>query len=429
MVYDLILRNGTLVTSTETFKAEVGVKNGKISFIGNLQDSKTAQNVYDATGLYILPGIIDAHVHFREPGLTHKEDFKTGSMAAASGGITFIADMPNTVPPTSTVNEFNKKLSIARKKSCIGFGLFALLTNENIDEIPGLVKAGALGFKVFLGTSTGNIAAPSSALLAEQLRICTGFGKRTGFHAETSEINKTSTALCKEKLHQCPYDPPFGLILSQARPIESEVLAIKKAVDLARTADAMIHIHHITCKEGIEIVANAKKEGINVTAETCPHYLFLNAENSSYKCYPPIRREEHRLALWQAVKQGDIDMIATDHAPHTLEEKSLSLWEAPAGLAGIETLVNLMLSEVNKGAITLNDFVRLCSEQPAKIWNIKNKGKLAIGADADFTIVDMNKKVKIDYLKMKSKSKTTPYHGWELKGASVATIIRGKPVV
>ncbi|MDR2965431.1 MAG: allantoinase AllB [Treponema sp.] len=422
MAYDLILRNGTLVTSKETYKSDIGVKNGKIAFIGKIQsDTNNNSTNIDMSGLYILPGIIDAHVHFREPGLTHKEDFITGSMAAAAGGITFIADMPNTIPPTFSVNEFNKKYNLAREKSCIDFGLFALLTNDNTDEIPGLVKAGAFGFKVFLGTSTGNLLPPSPAVLTEQLRICTSFGKRTGFHAETSEINEADT----EKLKKLEHSPPYGKILNDARPIQSEILAIKKAVDFAREANAMIHIHHVTCKEGVEIISNAKKEGINVTAETCPHYLFLNAENSSYKCYPPIRREEHRAALWQAVKHGDIDMIATDHAPHTLEEKSLSLWEAPAGLAGVETLVNLMLNEVNKGTITLNDFVRLCSEQPAKIWGIKNKGELSVASDADFTIVNMNKKVKINYLEMKSKSKTTPYNGWELKGSSVATIVRG----
>ena len=430
MHYDLAIKNGTLVTSAETRKTDIAVKDGKISFIGDLNGSETVQEVYDAAGLYILPGIIDAHVHFRDPGLTEKEDFETGSIAAAMGGITCIMDMPNVIPTTSTAAIFCEKVKIAGEKSYIDFGLFALLNNDNTNEIEALVKAGAVGFKVFLGTSTGDIAAPSPETLDIQLKKCAVTGTRTGFHAETSEINAKSTALCKEKYKKSADYESCGIMLSEARPIESEVLAVKKALDLARLTNANIHIHHVTCKEGSDILAKAKLEGLPVTVETCPHYLFLNAENSSHKCYPPIRDKDNQKALWQAVKDGTIDMIATDHAPHGAAEKNLPVWDMPAGLSGIETFVNLFLNEVNKGRLTLNDVVRLTSENPAKIWGIyPQKGSIAAGADADFTIVDMNKKVKIEADKLYSKSKTTPYDGWELQGAPAATIVRGKFVM
>ncbi|MDR0323955.1 MAG: dihydroorotase family protein [Treponema sp.] len=422
MHYDLILRNGTLVTPEKSFKADVAVKNGKIIFSGVLENTDTADDEYDAGGKYILPGVIDAHVHFRDPGLTEKEDFESGSMAAAFGGITTIADMPNVIPPTSTVERFNEKARLAKEKSYIDFCLFSLLSNENTNEMDGLKKAGTLGFKIFLGTSTGDIASPSEGVLIEQMMAAAGLGMRIGFHAETSGLNSHFTSLCK-KIN----DVPEGLLLSSARPVISEVLAIQTAIIYSQFTKTKIHIHHVTSGEGAALIGEAKLKGINVTAETCPHYLLLDAENGTNKVYPPIRDKEQQKGLWEAVEKRIIDMIASDHAPHTKKEKSLSLWEMPAGLCGVETFVPVMLNEVNKKTLTLNDFARLSSEAPAKIWGIyPQKGNLQNGADADFTIVDMNKKYRIDKNALHSKSKTSPFDGMEIKGMLAATIVRGK---
>jgi len=420
MHYDLILKNGTIVTPKENFKADIAIKNGKIVKTGRLENSCSADDIYDAVGMYILPGIIDAHVHFRDPGLTEKENFETGSIAAAFGGITTIADMPNTVPVTSNLLRFNEKTCIAKEKSCVDFALFALLPNESA-EIEALKRAGALGFKVFLGTSTGDIAPPSQPVLFEQMKVCAEAGIRIGFHAETSALNLYFTSLCAKKTGSP------GQLLSEARPIFSEALAIQTAICYARYSGAKIHIHHVTSLDGVQLIAEAKQKGINVTAETCPHYLLLNVENRAHKVYPPIRGEDHRKALWKAIDEGIIDMIASDHAPHTKKEKELPVWEAPAGLCGTETLVPLMLNEVNRGNLSLNDFVRLTSETPSKIWGIyPQKGNLLSGADADFTVVDMNKKEKIDINELHSKSKTSPYDGTEIQGKPIATIVRGK---
>jgi dihydroorotase len=425
MHYDLILKNGTLVTSKKTFNADIAVLNGKIVNIGKLRKTDTADEVYDAHGKHILSGIIDAHVHFRDPGLTEKEDFETGSMAAAFGGITMIADMPNTLPPTSRIEYFNEKTSIAKEKSCIDFSLFALLSSDNLSQMEDLTNAGALGFKVFLGTSTGDIAAPKDGILFEQIKKCASLGIRIGFHAETSEINSHFTSLCKEKSSE-----PDGILLSEARPVFSEVLGIQKAICYAQYTGAKIHIHHVTSVDGALLVAEAKKKGINVSAETCPHYLLLDANRSSHRVYPPIREEKHRRGLWDALKSGTIDMIASDHAPHTASEKELPLWQSPAGLCNVETFVPLMLNEINKGNLSLNDFVRLASEAPAKVWGIyPRKGNLLAGADADFTVVDLKKKTKIDMEKLHSKSKTTPFDGMEIQGIPVSTIVRGKFVM
>ena len=419
MRYDLILKNGIIVTPSQSFEADIAVSNGKIAFAGKLENSDTADEVYDAAGKHILPGIIDAHVHFRDPGLTEKEDFESGSMAAAFGGVTFAADMPNVQPVTSTVERFIEKARIAAEKSYIDFGLFALLSGGT----EALKKAGALGFKVFLGTSTGDIAPPSAGVLFEQMRECAKTGMRIGFHAETGELNAYFTALCGNRT-----GTPDGLLLQEARPVISEALAIQSAVCYAQYTGAKIHIHHVTSRDGAVLVDEAKKKGVKITAETCPHYLLLNSHNArAHKVYPPIRDESHRNGLWDALGKGIIDMIASDHAPHTAREKGLPVREAPAGLCGVETFVPLFLNEVNKGSLSLNDFVRLASEAPAKIWGIyPQKGNLLPGADGDFTVVDMKKKGKISADRLHSKSKTSAFDGVTVQGLPAATIVRGR---
>jgi dihydroorotase (multifunctional complex type) len=216
-------------------------------------------------------------------------------------------------------------------------------------------------------------------------------------------------------------------LLEQARPVISEVLAIQTALCYAQFTGAKIHIHHVTSKEGCLAVEQAQRNGVKVSAETCPHYLLLNSgAEKTHKVYPPIRDESHREALWEAVRKGIIEIIASDHAPHTPGEKALPLWQAPAGLCGVETLVPLMLNEVNRGSLSLSDFVRLSSEGPAKVWGIyPRKGALLPGADADFTIVDMKRKSKILAKELHSKSTTSPYDGMEIQGLPVAAIVRG----
>jgi len=451
MRYDLIIKNGIIVTPKQSFKGGVAVSSGIIAKIYNYEEKKykfdmdTADYIYDAQGKHLLPGIIDAHVHFRDPGLTEKEDFETGSMAAAMGGITMVADMPNVIPVTSSVERFNEKNAIASEKSFIDFALFALLTDDNLEEIEGLKNAGALGFKVFFGTSTGDIACPSLPVLITQMQKSAELGMRLGFHCETSELSSffkkkcrpqtsfsqtefTQNLFAQTKFADSVYDS--GLLLTETRPVFSEALAIQTVICYAKYTGAKIHIHHITSSDGLALVSDAKQKGIDISAETCPHYLLLDAETSINKVYPPIRTKKHRIALWEAIEKKIIDMIASDHAPHTAAEKALPLWDMPAGLCGVETLIPLLLNEVNKGSLSLNDFTRLASENPAKIWGIyPQKGSLEPGADADITIVDMNKKITIKKEKLYSKSKTSPYDGMKVQGAAVATIVRGKFVM
>jgi dihydroorotase len=430
MKFDLVLKGGTLVTPQSSITADIGVKDGKIAGIADAIDASHGEDVYDARGKHILPGLIDAHVHFREPGLTHKEDFASGSAAAAYGGITMVVDMPNVLPITATVKDFTEKARLAGEKSFIDFGLFALLSQDKLAEMEGLARAGALGFKIFLGTSTGDLAAPSQSLMFEQMKKAVALGIRIGFHAENNELNGYFTRLCKEAPNS---DDPA--LLPQARPDISEADAIATALRFAEYTGAFIHIHHLSAKRSVQLVREAKLRGIPVTAETCPQYLFLDASDyrrlgTRMKVYPPIRYAEDREALWQGIADGTIDMIATDHAPHATEEKDRPLWEAMSGVTGVETSARLLLTEVNRGRLTLNEYVALASSAPAHIWKVyPRKGSFDINTDADFTVVDMNKTGLIRNAELHSKHNTSVYDGRETTGMPVATIVRGSIIM
>jgi dihydroorotase len=435
MAYDLVLKNGTLATSRGSFAADLAVQDGKIALIaapGGISPSGeiASGEIYDARGKFILPGIIDAHVHFREPGLTAKEDFETGSGAAACGGVTTVADMPNVLPVTAAAGDFVEKVRLAEEKSYIDFGLFALLTNDNSEEMEALHEAGALGFKIFLGTSTGDIAAPGEGVMFGQMQKIARFNTRIGFHAENSALNEYFTALCRESSRR---DEPD--VLMRARPDISEADAVARAIRFSEYTGAKIHLYHLSSALGVELVRDAKRRGLPVSAETCPHYLLFTAGDysrlgSGMKVYPPIRGPEDQAALWEGIADGTIDLIASDHAPHTAGDKGKSLWEASSGLNGVETTARLMLNEVNRGRLSLSDYVRLSSEAPARIWHMyPQKGSLRIGADGDFTVVDMEKTGIIRNSGLHSKNKTGIYDGLETRGMPVATIVRGRFVM
>ncbi|MDR0399605.1 MAG: dihydroorotase family protein [Treponema sp.] len=426
MKYDLILKGGTLVdplggAGSDT-AADLGIRDGKIAAVAGSIDASRGEEVYDAAGSFILPGLIDAHVHFRDPGLTYKEDFATGSAAAAYGGITLAADMPNTLPPTAGIQDFREKRRIAEEKSYTDFGLFALLTGDNGGEREDLIREGALGFKVFLGASVGNIPAPGAGALYEGLKQSRG--RRTAFHAEDSELNELFTRRCRDSAA----DPAA---LSHARPDISEAEAVARTLRFAEYTGAKVHICHVSAKRSLALIRDAKRRGLPVSAETCPQYLFL--DESSYprlgtriKVNPPVRSAEDREALWAGIADGTIDMIASDHAPHTAEEKDRPLWEAVPGVIGVETSAVLMLTAVNRGLLSLNDYARLASLAPARVWGIyPQKGSFALNTDADITIVDMNRAGVIRNAALHSKHGTSPYEGFETLGAPLAALVRG----
>lgn len=424
MTCDLLIKNGTVVTSAGRKKADVAIKDGKVHLIESDLSGCAAIKTIDAQGLFVLPGLIDAHVHFRDPGLTHKEDFASGSHSALYGGITYAVDMPNVNPVTSTAQRLRERQQAAKEKACMELGFFALLTGDNLDEMEAMKEAGAVGYKIYLGTSVGNIAAPPDGIMLEQFYRAVQLDMRIGFHAENNAINDYYTQKQKERGCSCPD------VLVDARPDFSEVEAVSKAVAFARETGAKIHIYHVSSGKTVALIREAKKSGVDITAETCPHYLLLKREDyhrlgTALKAFPTVKEESDRLALWEGLHDGTIEMIATDHAPHTAQEKSGDIWSAMAGMSGVEISARLMLDAVNRGELTLEELVAFMSENPAKVWNLTGRGTIQVGGAANLTLVDMEYTSAICSDRLHGKSNNIAFEGVTTVGAPVAATIDG----
>lgn len=430
---DLIVKNGTLVTSHSVMPhTHVLVKDGKVVGLSWRDELPEAKRVIDATGLHVLPGLIDPHVHFRVPGVDYKEDFEHGSKAAVAGGITTVIDMPNVKPPTSDVESLQMKIDAGRGNSWCDWGTYAVMLEGKGDQIIPLVEAGVLGFKIFLGATVGNIPAPSDGEILEQWAIMAETGRRCGLHAEDNSI----LFYLADKLKKEGRVDPLAFV--EHRPPVAEVEAISRAALFAKYTGAKILIYHLSSGDGVDCIRDWKDRGVDIMAETGPHYLITNQYDmvnfdlgTLLKMNPPVRGGWHAQKLWEGLRDGTVDVIGTDHSPHTEEEKMLDnpmgeIWKAQPGWPGVETNVPLMLTQVNYGQLTLPQYVRVQSEMPAKAWGMwPEKGNLNKGADADITIVDMNKEGVIDRHKIHSKPKVTPFDGFHYKGAPVYTIVRG----
>ncbi len=431
---DLVIKGGWVVTSEKTFKGGVAISDEKFVSIGPDDTLPTGREEIDAKGNHILPGIIDGHVHFREPGLTYKEDFRTGSTAAIAGGVVLVVDMPNTIPPVTGPEQILEKQRLAEAKSLIDFGLLGVLVQTNIDQIQLMARAGALGFKIFLGETTGNLPCPDDGLCTEVFPTVTASKLPLCVHAESREIMDHYVKRLKAEGKHGP------VIWESSRPAICEAEAVSHALFFAESYGTKLHILHMSSKQATGIVREAKARGVRITAETSPHHLLRDSKEmerfgSLLKINPPVRSQDHGEALWNGLLNGTVDMIATDHSPHTLEEKGSdpygkllkpTIWECMSGFCGVETGPSLILTEVNKGRMSINQYVKLTSENPAKIWQIyPQKGAMRLGSDGDVTVVDMDKESTIDINKLHSKNKPSPWHGWKVKGIPVTTVVRG----
>jgi dihydroorotase len=435
MIVDMIIKNGTIVLPRTNRQAHVIIHDGKIMDIIFSDELPETLQTIDVRGLHVLPGLIDPHVHFREPGLAYKEDFTTGSAAAACGGITCVNDMPNVVPPTLDVQAFHAKLSSINGRSYVDYGLYGVLVAGNTNQILPLAEAGIIGFKIFMGETVGQILPPSDGEILDAWSILRETGLRCGVHAE----NQSILAYLREKYQKLGRKDP--LVHFEARPSIAEAECINRAILFAEHCRSKLMIYHMSAREGVALLREAKQRDVDVMGETAPHYLMFAAEDmvrkglgSLLKVNPPIRTEDHAEALWEGLREGTIEVIGSDHAPHTANEKRADerfsdIWQVASGLIGVETSLPLMLTQVHAGKLTLNQLVKVQAEGPARAWNLwPKKGNLDPGADGDVTIVDMNKEGIIDKNRLHSKSKVTPYHGWRIKGMPVYTIVRGNIV-
>ena len=424
---DLVINNGTVVTPDAAFAAAIAVKDGRILAIGAEDAMPPATETFDARGLHILPGAIDVHVHFRDPGYPHKEDWASGTAAAAFGGVTTVFDMPNTIPPTGDAATLAAKHAIAAQKACVDFGLYGLLGDDTIANVPALIEGGVIGFKLYMGNTFGKIPSPSTGAMLEAFEVVAPSGKRISLHAETNSIMERR----QERLMRAGRYDPLAHIAS--RPAVVAVEAVSRAAILAEWTGARIHILHISSAEELRPLREAKARGVDITGETGPHYLMLSTDDyralgGIIRVNPPVREERNHTPLWAALADGTIDMIATDHAPHTVEEKTRNdIWAVDCGFPGVETQMPLMLTAVNEGRLSLTDYVRLSALNPAKTWGLyPRKGALVPGADADLAIVDLLRAHTIDDAALQSRSKITPWNGRRVKGLPLHTLVRGR---
>ena len=389
-----------------------------------------AVETLDATGLHVLPGAIDVHVHFRDPGYPHKEDFGTGTAAAAFGGVTTVFDMPNTIPPTGTAEVLAAKHAIASASAHVDYGLYGLLGEDTIANVGELVAGGVIGFKLYMGNTFGKIPSPSTGAMLEAFEVVAPTGKRVSLHAETNSIME----LRETRLRASGRIDALAHLA--ARPAVVAVEAVSRAAILSEWTGARAHILHISSAAELRPLAEARARGVDITGETCPHYIMLSSEDYArlggiIRVNPPVREKSDHEPLWRALADGVIDMIATDHAPHAPEEKTRKdIWTVDCGFPGVETQMPLMLTEVARGRFSIRDYVRWSAANPARIWGLApRKGAIRPGADADIAIVDLAARWTIDDAKLQSRSKITPWHGREVRGLPLHTLVRGRFVM
>lgn len=427
---DLVIHGGTIVSPDAAYAASVAIKDGVVLAVGAADAMPPAQETLDATGLHVLPGAIDVHVHFRDPGYPHKEDFESGTAAAAFGGVTTVFDMPNTIPPTGTAEALAAKHKIASAKAHVDFGLYGLLGEDTIAHVPALIEGGVIGFKLYMGNTFGKIPSPSTGAMLEAFEVVAPTGKRISLHAETNSVMERR----ETRLRAAGRTDPLAHIAS--RPAVVAVEAVSRAAILAEWTGARIHILHISSAEELRPLREAKARGVDITGETGPHYLMLSTDDyarlgSVIRVNPPVREERNQAPLWAALADGTVDMVATDHAPHTPEEKTRNdIWSVDCGFPGVETQMPLMLTEVNAGRMSVCDYVRWSAANPAKIWGLyPRKGAIQPGADADIAIVDLSREWTVEDAKLQSRSKITPWNGRRVKGLPVHTLVRGRFVM
>ncbi len=412
---DLVLKGGTVATPGAIAWADIAVDKGRIIVIGDVSDFAPAQTL-DCRNLHVLPGVIDSQVHFREPGFEHKEDLETGSRAAVMGGVTGVFEMPNTKPTTVTAELLADK--VARAKNCMfcDFAFYVGGTRDNVSAIPTLEKLeGSAGIKVFAGSSTGDLLVEDDSGLDA---IISKLSRRAAFHSEDE------MRLRERISFQRAGDPSSHPVW---RDEEAARLCTDRLIRIARKHGKRIHVLHISTAEELPLLAANRDVA---TVEVTPHHLTMTADDyarlgNKLQMNPPVREKRHREALWNAISSGLVDVLGSDHAPHTLEEKAKPYPQSPSGMTGVQTLVPIMLDHVNAGRLTLARFVDLTAHGPQRIFGIANKGRIAEGYDADFTIVDLKRRETISNDWIESRSKWTPYDGVAVTGWPVGTMVRG----
>lgn len=417
--HDVIFRNGTVANQDGVARADIAVRGDRIVSLGDL-GADSADRVVDCTGLHILPGVIDTQVHFREPGLTHKEDLETGSRGAVLGGVTGVFEMPNTNPLTTTRDTFEAKIAAGTGRMHCDFAFYIGGTHDNVSDLPELERLpGCAGIKVFMGSSTGSLLVQDDAGVEA---ILTAISRRAAFHSEDEYMLETRKDL------RVPGDPSSHPVW---RSPEVALSCTRRLVALARKTGKRIHVLHVSTAEEIAFLADHKDVA---SVEVTPHHLTLDETaytrlGSYAQMNPPVRDRLHRDRIWAGVANGVADILGSDHAPHTRAEKDLPYPQSHSGMTGVQTLVPIMLDHVNAGRLSLSRLVDMTSAGLNRLFGIANKGRIAVGYDADLTIVDLKRRETITNAWIASRAGWTPYDGVTVTGWPVGTVVRGHMVM
>ena len=420
---DLIITGGEVFLPNSSIeKIDIGIKDSKIVELGDLS-KKDCEKKIVVNNLIVLPGAIDSQVHFREPGLTHKEDIMNGTKGAILGGVTSIFEMPNTNPSTTTEAALNEKISIAQKNAYCNYSFFVGAAKENIENLKKLERLpGCCGVKIFMGSTTGDLLVEDDDSLR---KILASGNRRVAIHSEDEYRLRERKHLVEDSKVDVSSHPLW-------RDSQTAIRSTQRLLKIAQETKRKIHVLHISTGDEILILKKFKNFS---TCEVTPQHLFFYApdcyENlgSLAQMNPPIRDKSHDIGLWKGIEEKIVDVIGSDHAPHTLEEKKKEYPNCPSGMTGVQTILPIMLDFVNKGKLGINDLVRLLCYNPAKIYNMKSKGEIKIGNDADFSIVDLNKEFTITNEWIASKSGWTPYNDLKIRGLPVFTVVNGKIVM
>jgi len=424
MKHKLAINNGSVVVNhAGQFKIEalnIGIDNGQISALS--LHPLEAEQIVDARHLHILPGVIDSQVHFREPGMTQKEDLESGTAGAALGGVTTVFEMPNTQPPTTSPARLEEKFQLAAGRAWVNYAFYGGAANDNLDEISAMENTpGCSGIKIFMGSSFGTLLVDQDDVLEQVLSRC---HRRAIIHAEDEARLKERKAIVLAskdvRQHHIWRDP------------QSALLATERLLRIARKLNKKIHVLHITTKEEVELLARNKDIA---TFEITPNHLTLVAPDcyerlgSLAQMNPPVREKVHQDALWRAIQDNIADIIGTDHAPHTREEKAKEYPQSPSGMPGVQTLLPVMLTHVHNGKLSLERFVELVCENPRRVFGCQSKGRIDLGLDADFTIVDLKKTRTIENSWIQSRCGWTPFDGMKATGWPTHTIVGGEIIM
>jgi len=427
LLVDLVLLNSKVYLNGEIVEAGIAVDKGKIFRIAKETNLPKASKKLDLKGCLILPGLIDCHVHLRDQQLAYKEDFFTGTSAAAAGGVTTVLDMPNNKPVTMDTQSLRERMKSAKKRAIVNIAFYSAFPDD-VREIPAIVKEGAVAFKIFLSQKIGGVDIDGDTALLQVFKMAEKSSIPVAVHAEDRKM--LENALIEMQRGRCSDVSAYVKVHSP----NCGVKAIQRVIRLIEKSFSHVHFCHVSSAAELAALKKAKERGLPITCEVTPHNLLLTFNHlrrygNLALTNPPLRTKKDVKAMWNAFQRGLIDIVASDHAPHAIEEKKVeSVWDAKSGVPGLETMLPLLLKQVNKGQLKITDLVRASSEKPSQIFHLKDRGSIMKGNWADLTVVDLNQEYKIDSSKFHSKAKYSPFDGYKVKGKPIKTFVNGQLV-